>query len=421
MYGKSKQEVQSLGEVVIRGLESLNMKARLATVREIEDLIALARCKCKKDGLPSQIPFLTPFAIEKIPSIEKWADGIFLGRELTKGIPVFWNVEKMQNPHLLVIGPTGSGKTELLLTTGTMMTFNYSIPIVFFDVKGDIGQRLRKSGFNVRVLNPFYYSLNLLTSPHIPPTIKPLFLEKIIGTSFQLNKEERAILFDVLNRVIKQKRENKLAWGAIIDDSEITDRYSIKRSLEIVSDFDWDGPGMLDSLGNGINVIDLTQLKDETLRRFIIYSFISLLYARYSLDVDKGLRIGVVIDEAWTILRGEDDYGIVGDIIKRGRGHGIALLMATQNVQDLGENADIFMENFGVICFMNNGDKDYWRGIVKRYSNILESDIENKLTFLGRGEMIVRFLGDPRPLIVSHEPLTRALSRIDCNAAFTLL
>ncbi|MEM1859505.1 MAG: TraM recognition domain-containing protein, partial [Metallosphaera sp.] len=142
------------------------------------------------------------------------------------------------------------------------------------------------------------------------------------------------------------------------------------------------------------------------LRRFVIYSFISMLYAYYSSDADVGLRVGLVVDEAWTILKDDDEYGIIGDLIKRGRGHGISLLMATQNIQDLGQNADIFMDNIGTLCFMNNGDKNFWKDVVKRYSNILDGEVENRLTFLGRGEMLVRFLGDPRPILVAHKPLT---------------
>ncbi|BCS92137.1 DNA import protein CedB [Metallosphaera javensis (ex Sakai et al. 2022)] len=405
IHGKDKQEARSLGEVLIRGLESLNIKSRFATVREIEDILSLGLTKFRGEGLPSQIPFLTPFSLEKMPLVERWGDGIYIGKDMERQIPVFWNIERSENSHIMIIGPSGAGKTELLIWLGSLMSLQYSIPVIFFDVKGDIRTRLKRYGFSFRVLNPFFYSLKLLDSPYVAPSIKPLFLEKIIGVSFKLDREERAILFNVLNRHLGEVHR-KPEWRTIIKDEEIANRYSIRRSLELVDAFDSDGPFIMEGITNGINVIDLTQLKDETLRRFVIYSFISVLYANYSSDADVGLRVGIVVDEAWTILKEDDEYGIIGDLVKRGRGHGISLLMATQNIQDLGENADVFMDNIGTLCFMNNGDKNFWREVVKRYSNILDSEVENRLTFLGRGEMLVRFLGDPRPILVAHRPLT---------------
>ncbi|ABP94339.1 MULTISPECIES: DNA import protein CedB [Metallosphaera] len=405
VHGKDKQEARSLGEVLIRGLESLNIKSRFATVKEIEDILSLNLTRFRKEGLPSQIPFLTPFSLEKMPVVEKWSDGVYLGKDMERQVPVFWNVEKSENPHIMIIGPTGSGKTELLIWLGSLMSLQYSVPVVFFDVKGDIRTRLRRYGFNFKVLNPLFYSLKLLDFPYVAPSIKPLFIEKIVGVSFKLNREERAILFNVLNRHLKETH-GRPEWRTILRYEEIGDRYSIRRSLELVESFDSDGPFILDGMTHGINVVDLTQLKDETLRRFVIYSFISMLYAYYSSDADVGLRVGLVVDEAWTILKDDDEYGIIGDLIKRGRGHGISLLMATQNIQDLGQNADIFMDNIGTLCFMNNGDKNFWKDVVKRYSNILDGEVENKLAFLGRGEMLVRFLGDPRPILVAHKPLT---------------
>lgn len=58
-----------------------------------------------------------------------------------------------------------------------------NVPTIFsssciFDVKGDIRTRLRRYGFNFKVLNPLFYSLKLLDFPYVAPSIKPLFIEK---------------------------------------------------------------------------------------------------------------------------------------------------------------------------------------------------------------------------------------------------
>jgi len=408
IHGKDTKEVTGLSQVIIKGMESLNMKARLATRDEIYDLLVLKPWSRGNVALPSQMPFMTPFAITKAPKVTLWEGGIYMGREIERGFPVFWNVERLENPHIIVIGPTGSGKTEFLIKEGALLSLIYQVPTVFFDSKGDIRARLFKYGLRSKVLNPLFYSINLLNLPDLPNQLKPLTIEKIVGLSFGLTKVEMATLFKSISETVRGNNGDKLTWGSVLANLRSQEsglRSVLERVINVVSELDHDGPPLLDNIEKGINVIDLSQIREESLRRLVMYSVISSLYARFSKTVDEGLRIAIVIDEAWTILRGEELGGIVMDLIKRGRGHGIALLMATQNLQDLGEKFDVFMENIGTLCFMNNGDKKYWTEVVKRYATLLDSDVDTKLSFLSRGEMLVRFLGDPRPLLVRTEPL----------------
>lgn len=157
---------------------------------------------------------------------------------------------------------------------------------------------------------------------------------------------------------------------------------------------------------NEINLIDLTLIKSEEIKRLIIYTLIQELYNKFSLEkiYDKP-RVFLVLDEAWTILKNEsEDYPIVADLIKRGRGYGISIIMATQNLEDLGDLANIYLDNIGVSVFMNNGDKKFWEEI-RRFVNVDNDTLSNNLIFMNRGEALVRFLGDPRPVIIKLNTL----------------
>ncbi|TRM74811.1 AAA family ATPase, partial [Sulfolobus sp. A20-N-F8] len=149
-----------------------------------------------------------------------------------------------------------------------------------------------------------------------------------------------------------------------------------------------------------------TTIKNEEIRRLIIYTFLYEIYNKISLDnVFEIPKVFIVLDEAWTILKAEnEDYPIVADLIKRGRGHGISIIMATQNIEDLGELANIYLDNVGLALFMNNGDRKFWEE-VKRFTSIDDELIGNRLMYLNKGEALIRFLGDPRPILMKLDLL----------------
>lgn len=413
IHSKNKERAIQLAEVISKGLEGLNIRSRLAKKDEISSLIFLSECKCNKISIPSQVPFLTPFSVDKLPKFQLRNDGILLGKDINHGIPVFWNIDTSENPHMLIIGPTGAGKTEFLINTSLQLSLNYSIPIVFFDTKGDIKQRIIKRGLEVKILNPLYHGISLLKANNIPIQVRAMQIEKILTNSFDLDKIHSSIIFKLIYDTLEDYYSGKISylnWDVIDEKAksmldEITYLY-ISKIIKIIKSLDHGG-NLVDYITPGLNVIDVTMIKSETLRKIIMYTVITDIYNKFSASVDNGTKIVLVLDEAWTVLKNEKvDYPLVADLVKRGRGHGIALFMATQNIEDLGEMSSVYLDNIGLLIFMNNGDKEFWNNVVRRFVNINDEEIYNNLTFLGRGEALVRFLGDPRPLLIKTDVIT---------------
>ncbi|MCH4814341.1 MAG: DNA import protein CedB [Saccharolobus sp.] len=408
---KDKNSALATASMIRQGLEGLGIKTRIATLNEIQELLKdffRSKLNLNKIVLPTQIPYLTPISIEKKPSNGIIIDGILLGKDPNNNSLVFWNIAKSQNTHLLIVGPTGSGKTEFLIWLSTLLSVIYGGTIILFDIKGDIKHRLSKYKVPFQLINPLFYRLGLLDEYEIPIKIKLLQIEKILLNSFRLSKFSSSILYTYLNRLIDTSYlKYRIKWKDLekylneLNDFQL--KYYLSKLINILSSMeDSELPPLLNGISeNEINVIDLTLIKSEEIKRLIIYSVLQEVYNKFSLEKIYDIpRVFLVLDEAWTILKNEsEDYPIVVDLVKRGRGHGISIIMATQNLEDLGDLANIYLDNIGVVVFMNNGDKKFWEE-VRRFVNVDDDTLSNNLMFMGRGEALVRFLGDPRPIVI---------------------
>ncbi|ACR42596.1 DNA import protein CedB [Saccharolobus islandicus] len=408
---KDKNSALATASMIRQGLEGLGIKTRIATLNEIRELLKdffRSKLNFNKIVLPTQIPYLTPISIEKKPNNGIIIDGILLGKDPNNNSLVFWNITKSQNTHLLIVGPTGSGKTEFLIWLSTLLNMIYGGTIILFDIKGDIKHRLSKYKVPFQLINPLFYRLGLLDEYEIPIKIKLLQIEKILLNSFRLSKFSSSILYTYLNRLIDTGYlKYRIKWKDLekyldeLNDFQL--KYYLGKLINILSSMeDSELPPLLHGISeNEINVIDLTLIKSEEVKRLIIYSVLQEIYNKFSLEKIYDMsRVFLVLDEAWTILKNEsEDYPIVVDLVKRGRGHGISIIMATQNLEDLGDLVNIYLDNIGVVVFMNNGDKKFWEE-VRRFVNVDNDTLSNNLMFMGRGEALVRFLGDPRPIVI---------------------
>ncbi len=291
---KDKNSALATASMIRQGLEGLGIKTRIATLNEIRELLKdffRSKLNFNKIVLPTQIPYLTPISIEKKPNNGIIIDGILLGKDPNNNSLVFWNITKSQNTHLLIVGPTGSGKTEFLIWLSTLLNVIYGGTIILFDIKGDIKHRLSKYKVPFQLINPLFYRLGLLDEYEIPIKIKLLQIEKILLNSFRLSKFSSSILYTYLNRLIDTGYlKYRIKWKDLekyldeLNDFQL--KYYLGKLINILSSMeDSELPPLLHGISeNEINVIDLTLIKSEEVKRLIIYSVLQEIYNKFSLE-----------------------------------------------------------------------------------------------------------------------------------------
>ncbi|MGC9104878.1 MAG: ATP-binding protein [Thermoprotei archaeon] len=402
--GGTREEVEGKAEILKKGLSGLSLKVRSASPDEVFDALFF-RSGDLKVALPSVLPLITPFVFTKYPDPDMISEGVFVGTELYTDRLVLWNLEKSVNPHLLVLGPTGSGKTEFLISTSVKIRSSYNVPVVLFDTKGDITERLVKYGVHFRVFNPLVWCPGVLELEEPVPQLKARAIEDVIASSFDLDEDTSSVLYKVLAESLES---GVPSWSSVLRLLEAEDvgeatKARLRKVVSIVRELESGYPFNPKELEErrDILVVNLSKLTVEEAKRYVMLSLLTRIYSYFRKSVDRGLRVIVVLDEAWTAFSREQmRRGLILDMIKRGRGHGVAVFIATQNVSDFQGFEDKILDNVSNHVVLSNGDRKFWEEVVGRFVIISDEDIRNKVMYLKRGEALVRIANDPRPLLV---------------------
>jgi hypothetical protein len=272
--------------------------------------------------------------------------------------------EEATNPHVLITGTTGAGKTQLLMTISAELR-KYNVPIIIFDKEGEYKKEFKIVN-NIRIIDFQNIRLNPLVLQHKTPIelsheiigiFKNIFdkdmgpkqenlLREIIIRSFKrkginesdnISTVEISPSFDDIKQILNEEYEKNpkdteingiLARLNPLFDSQI---FSGKDSLDFSQ-----------LLRPGINIIDLSKLmgkfgSDELLRAVVIFVSKKLWDYIYSLEpINKPiLRATLVLDEGYYYTF---KYSPIDQMIREGRKYGISIILASQLLKDFEEN-----------------------------------------------------------------------------------
>ncbi len=311
--------------------------------------------------------------------VSSFNDGIYIGKTRWLNVPVFWNYQKLINPHISIVGITGAGKSYLVKTFLTRASLIWNSNALILDWVGEYGKWVKQAGGKIIHLGEEH--LNLMDLAGLSPSerIKQIMsaleilldlhnfpaerydIEEALEDTYE--RVKKPTLVDVVSRLEKSKKKNAARL--------------LKRFTTQGSDFFSKSSSLsLDKLtDSGLVCIDLHSLPTEEMRSLAgltILQFLKEKMRREEMKEEKGVRLFVVVDEAWKIA--SDERSDVITIVREGRKYNFALIVASQNPTDMHKTIFSNVGTMFILRLVLKEFKDYVRHSLN-YSDYIDSEI----------------------------------------------
>lgn len=370
-------------------------------------------------------------------------DAIYIGKTRWLSVPIFWDYKKLINPHIAIVGITGSGKSYLVKTFITRSSLIWNTNTLILDWAGEYEKWVTQVGGTVLNLNNQHLNLLDLADMSSGERVKQIISSLDILANLQDFQNEREEIEAALEKAYARKTQPELEdLLKILEESKNSKAARIVRRLTIQGSNFFSGTSTIPLaklLNSGLVCIDLHSLPSEEMRSLAgltILQFIKEKMRRKFVQEKKGIELLVVLDEAWKIA--QDERSDVITIIREGRKYNFALIVASQNPSDIHKT---IFSNAGTIFILRLILKDFRKYIQEslNYSDYLDSEISKfgvgdaalhlifsekqakAQTFLLRkidGEAplsIFRIIGDNMEIEIEREQLMRSLHEFGLN------
>ena len=298
------------------------------------------------------------------------SDGIFVGRTKIFHVPFYWTFKHVANPHIAVVGISGSGKSYFVKTLLMRASFVWNTNALIIDWAGEYKEWVKQTGGRIISLGKGAYlnlldlggmkpynrikqvmrTLELLTDVGQYPEQKRLTemaIEKsYIKGKFKMDGVEQRdevgkaltppTLKDVVNIMEEQSKLGTYEFPAELENAIYRLRQFIKPGEDF---FAQQSTVTLDEItSSGLVDLDLSGLPDETTRALGALSVLQFIKEKMRVSgwaKEKGLRLIIVLDEAWKIAKEDNSDAVM--IVREGRKYNFALIVASQNPTDISE------------------------------------------------------------------------------------
>ncbi len=290
---------------------------------------------------------------------------IYIGTTKIFKIPFSWSFLNLTNPHICVVGITGSGKSYFIKTLLIRASYIWNSNAIIIDWAGEYKAWVKQSGGIVVSLGKGDY-LNILDLSGMKPLdrVKQVMNSLDILTDINLYAEQRRLTDEALEEcylnagfalaetpppdkdapTIKDAislLEEKLQEGTYQYPAELENTiYRLRQFAREGEDY-FARKSTLDLsklASSGLVSIDLSTLPDEKFRALAGLFILQTLKEKMRSEGwsgSKGLKAMVVLDEAWKIASDEKSDAIM--IVREGRKYQFGLIVASQNPTDINE------------------------------------------------------------------------------------
>lgn len=340
-------------------------------------------------------------------------DGVYVGVDLISGNSVYWDFDKSSSPHTLIVGPTGSGKTITLLTLLNRITTKYGSSALIFDVKDEYAQLMSIFGCtNIEVLNPSKDPLPICvcSSPLVEKQIMISNAIETLSKIFSLSPTSSKMLFKALMDMCTRCVD---VDALTVYHFDVLDR-ELEEVIDVITRIFNVYPELPQKLNfvfqaktprhRSIYLINLKHLliRDRAESATVILHVLKTLLTYLSPSLTSTLRIVVALDEFWhaTPYIAEE---LVNMLARYGRSLGLALIIATQNIDDIHPYTDAIVSNCGGFIAMSSSSTSYWLRI-RPYLNLSRKAIDYIASIADQGVCVARFSPSSTSVILYVDP-----------------
>ncbi len=297
-------------------------------------------------------------------------NAIYIGRTKIFHVPFYWTFQKTTNPHICVVGITGSGKSYFVKTFLTRASFVWGTNAFIIDWAGEYKDWVKQTGGKVISLGRGS-AINLLDTAGMKPNdrvkqvmrtldvltdigrypeqkrLTELAIEKAyVNSKFKLDSK---LQVDGLGRQLKPPTLKDVQ--KVLEDMSEAGSYEFPAELENaiyrIRQFTREGEDFfaqqstidLEKLTKaGLVDLDLSGLPDETFRGLAALSMLQFIKEKMREEgwsSTKGLKLLVVLDEAWKVAKDDNSDAVM--IVREGRKYQFGLIVASQNPTDISE------------------------------------------------------------------------------------
>lgn len=354
--------------------------------------------------------------------------------------PVVGDSERELNPHMIIAGSSGAGKTTTVFSLIIQLMKHYKV--LLFDVKGDFTGAFYQRGaidngsaevfiVSRTGLDPFKPLEGETELQMVEVLMDSISVLEEVGSKqahfiraayAELRHSGESLTYENLlarlERVEREIMDGRLKYGPQTKDA-VTGIYGKMYDLKTV--FRSDGVSMselyapLFTKGNPrlvvLNIADINEKTRAIVLEFMLRKLAKIMEKRGPLAFTNRKPVVVVIDEAYLVtkpiqLKGGREAGSrskLEDIARTARSYGVALILVTQRLNDIADG--IRQSCYRWLIFNTSSPDD-----IRTLSEIAPKSISSIIPQLQHGEAYLRYLIRSRWEGFSQQDSTRIIT-----------
>jgi hypothetical protein len=334
-------------------------------------------------------------------------NSLYVGKTDGLNVPFFWDYNIITNPHIAIVGISGSGKSYFIKSLLVRASFVWNSNAIIIDWAGEYKDWVMQTGGKIIQLGRANY-LNLLDLGGMKPydRIKQVMRTLALLTDMENYPEQKRLTEEAIEQAYMKAKfkmdstEQKDELGRPLEAPTLKDVVAILEEKSQLGTYEF--PAELDNCvyrlkrftkpgedffankstvdlasltSAGLVDIDLSGLPDETMRALGGLTILQFIKERMRLEgwsATKGLKLITVLDEAWKISSDPNSDAVM--IVREGRKYNFALIIASQNPTDISE---VIFSNVGTTFILKvKFEKylDYLQGTLN-FSNYIRTRI----------------------------------------------